>query len=119
MTAEGPIDHDRSGATVDEAIDKAETGSQTEGAHTPPDPGDTGDARREHIADVAGATDDRPDRNPSERSTPPEPGLSPTETGSGGAQNIAGARVSDRVAGGQPLPDDPPFDTDPEAGRQS
>lgn len=105
----GSPDHDRSGATVDEAIAKAEARSQGEGDHTAPDPGDSGESRREEIRSVEGATEGRVDRNPGE-ATQPEEGLSPTETGSGGAQNIAGARISDRVAGGQPTPDDPPFD---------
>ncbi|MGI8752657.1 MAG: hypothetical protein ACR2MN_10165 [Acidimicrobiales bacterium] len=105
----GSPDHDRSGATVDEGIAKAEAGSQGEGDHTAPDPGDTGQSRREEIRNVEGATEGRVDHDPGE-ATEPEQGLSPTETGSGGAQNIAGARISDRVAGGQPTPDDPPFD---------
>lgn len=105
----GSPDHDRSGATVDEGVAKAEAGSQVEGDHTAPDPGDSGEARRDEIRNVEGATEGRVDRNPGE-ATQPEQGLSPTETGSGGAQNIAGARISDRVAGGQPTPDDPPFD---------
>jgi hypothetical protein len=104
-------DHDRSGPTVDEAVTKAETGSQVDGVHAPAGPGDIGDSRREQIRDIGGATEDTVDRNPGEPATPPEPRLSPTETGSGGAQNIAGARISDRVAAGQPLPDEPPFDS--------
>jgi hypothetical protein len=114
----GSSDQDRSGATVDEAVANAEAGSQVDGVHTPPGPGDTGDSRREQIRDIGGATEGRVDRNPGEPATPPEPGLSPTETGSGGAQNIAGARISDRVAAGQPVPDEPPFDVDSDGDKR-
>jgi hypothetical protein len=108
----GSSDQDCSGAPVDEAVAKAETGSQVDGVHMPPGPGDTGDSRREQIRDFGAAHEPTMDRNPGEPAV--EPGLSPTETGSGGAQNIAGARISDRVAAGQPVPDEPPFDIDPE-----
>lgn len=93
---------------------KAEAGSEVEGAHNAPDPGDTGEFRREEIREVEGATDDD---NPGEATTP-EPGLSPTETGSGGAQNIAGARISDRVARGQPQLAEPLFGRHGEGDRQ-
>ncbi|MDQ6840721.1 MAG: hypothetical protein M3137_20885 [Actinomycetota bacterium] len=109
----GSPDDDRSGTTVDEGIARAEVGSEVEGFHTAPEEGDTGESRRAEIRDVEGATEGTVDRNPGE-ATPPEPGLSPTKTGSGGAQNIAGARISDRMAGKQPLPDEPPFDGDTE-----
>ncbi len=38
--------------------------------------------------------------------------LTPAEQGSGGAQSLVGGRVSDRVSGGEPVPDGPPSDTD-------
>jgi hypothetical protein len=34
----------------------------------------------------------------------------PAQAGSGGAQSVVGARASDRVAAGEPLPDSPPYD---------
>jgi len=117
--SQGSTDDDSGGSTVDEAISKAESGSQVDGVHTPPDPGDTGDARREEIGTVDGATEGRYDRNPGEPAPPAEPGLSPTETGSGGAQNIEGARISDRVAAGQPLPDEAPFNAGSEGEEPS
>jgi hypothetical protein len=47
------------------------------------------------------------------------PGPSPADSGSGGAQSLVGARASDRVAAGEPLPDEPPFDTDSEGTAQN
>ncbi len=113
----GAPDDDRSGATVDEAIAKAEAGSQVGEAHDPSDPGDTGDSRTEQIAHVGGATEGTVEGTPGE-TTPPDPGPSPTDIGSGGAQRIVGARISDRVAAGEPVPDGPPFDTGTESDPQ-
>lgn len=113
----GSPDDERSGSTVDEAIAKAEAGSQGEGEHTASDPGATGEHRRAEIRNVEGATEGTVEGNPG-GSAEPQPGLSPTEMGSGGAQDIAGGRISDRVAGGQPVPDEPPFGADGEGDTQ-
>jgi hypothetical protein len=40
---------------------------------------------------------------------PPAGNPDPAQAGSGGAQSIVGARASDRVAGGEPLPDSPAY----------
>ena len=105
-------DHDRSGSTVDEAVAKAEAGSQVEGVHTPSGREASGESRAERMVDVEGVTNGRVDGNPDEATTPPKPGPSPAETGSGGA------RISDRVAAGEAVPDGPPFDTDSEGNTQ-
>src|SRR5665647_2787005 len=105
-------DHDRSGSTV------AEAGSQVEGDLTPPGREASGESRAERMVDVEGVTNGRVDGNPDEATTPPKPGPSPAETGSGGAQRIVGARISDRVAAGEAVPDGPPFDTDSEGNTQ-
>jgi hypothetical protein len=108
----GSPDPDRSGSTVDEAVAKAEAGSQVEGVHTPSGQEASGESRVEQMADVEGVTEGRVDGSPGEPATPAEAGPSPGEVGSGGAQRVVGARTSDRVAGGEALPDGPPFDTD-------
>jgi hypothetical protein len=108
----GSSDEDLSGATIDEAIEKAEAGSQVAGAHTTSGQAASAQSRAEEIREVHGLTEGKVYGNPGEPATPPEPGPSPTESGSGGAQNIIGARISDRVAAGEPVPDGPPFDTD-------
>jgi hypothetical protein len=110
----GSPEPERSGSTVDEAVAKAEAGSQVEGVHTPSGQEESGDSRVEHMADVEGVTDGRVDGDPDETGASPKPGPSPADVGSGGAQRIVGARISDRVAGGEPVPDGPPFDTDSE-----
>ncbi len=110
----GSPDHDRSGPTIDDAVAKAEDGSQVDGVHTPSGEAASGESRVEQMPAVEGVTEGRVDGNPGESVTPPKPGPSPTEVGSGGAQRVVGARTSDRVAGGEPVPDGPPFDTDSE-----
>lgn len=126
MTTQGPgesdplrsPDDDRSGPTIDEAVDTAEAGSQVEGVHTPSGEAASGESRMEQMPDVAGVTEPRVDGDPGAPATPPEPGPAPAEIGSGGAQRIVGARISDRVAAGEPVPDGPPFDTESEGGAQ-
>jgi hypothetical protein len=110
----GSPEPERSGSTVDEAVAKAEEGSQVEGVHTPSGQEESGESRVEQMVDVEGVTEGRVDGSPGAPATPPEPGPSPAEVGSGGAQRVVGSRVSDRVAAGEPAPDGPPFDTDSE-----
>jgi hypothetical protein len=113
-TGDGPIgDHDDalSGSDINESIAKAEAGSQVREVHTASDPGQDEAERIEEIEDVAGATEGRRDGQPG-ASTVAEPGPSPRDIGSGGAQRVEGARISDRVAAGQPVPEAPPFDID-------
>lgn len=109
----GSPDHDRSGSDIDEAVALSEDGSQVEGVHRPAEPGAApGDSRLEQMTEVAGLTEGgNVHGDPGEATAALEPGLSPADAGSGGAQRIVGARISDRVAAGQPVPDGPPFDT--------
>jgi hypothetical protein len=102
--------HERSGTTVDEAVATAEDGSQVEGVHTPSGQAESGESRVEQMPNVQGVTGPRVDGTHGDE-PPPEPGPSPDEVGSGGAQRIVGARISDRVAAGQEVPDGPPFDS--------
>ncbi len=106
-------DHERSAPTVDAAVAQAEAGSQAHGVQNRSEVADE-DARVAEIEGVEGATDGTVEQSSGTSATTPQPGLRPTETGSGGAQDIAGARISDRVAGGQPGPDGAPFVASPE-----
>ncbi|MDQ3628120.1 MAG: hypothetical protein M3419_04810 [Actinomycetota bacterium] len=114
----GSPDHDRSGADIDEAVATAESDSQVEEIHTRSDETASGESRAERIRDVDTVTDGTADSNPDHQATPPDPGPSPADIGSGGAQRIGGARISDRVAAGEAVPDGPPFDTDSEGNPQ-
>lgn len=108
----GSPDPSRGGPDVEEAVDNAEDGSQAEGVHTPARAGESGDSRLEQMRDVD-VTSDRDDGESVGSATQkPQPGPSPADIGSGGAQRLEGARISDRVAGGEPVPDGPPFDED-------
>jgi hypothetical protein len=101
---------ERSGPTVDAAIRTAEEGSEVEDEHTLDEVADeVGESRVERMADEP-VTEPRTEGAPGTSSGAPEPGPSPADIGSGGAQRIEGARISDRVAGGEPVPDGPPFD---------
>ena len=106
----GSPEHERSGRTVDEAVEKFEAGSQVEGVHTPSGQAESGESRVERMVDVDRTSTPR---SPAEEgsdtdvSLPATPG--PEDIGSGGAQRLEGARISDRVAAGQPVPDGPPF----------
>jgi len=105
---------ERSGPTVDDAIRTAEEGSQVEDDHTLDDiADDVGESRVERMADQP-VTLPRTEGAPGTSSGAPEPGPSPADIGSGGAQRIEGARISDRVAAGEPVPDGPPFGEDEE-----
>lgn len=57
----GGPEHERSGATVDEAVAKAESGSQVDGEHTPSGQAESGDSRLEHMPDVDGTDGPRID----------------------------------------------------------
>jgi hypothetical protein len=103
---------ERSGPDVDAAIRTAEEGSEVEDEHTLDDMADeVGESRVERMADQP-VTEPRTEGAPGTSSGAPEPGPSPADIGSGGAQRIEGARISDRVAAGEPVPDGPPFDTE-------
>ena len=107
----GSPDETLGGPDVDAAVANAESGSQVEGVHTPSGHAESGDSRLEQMREVD-TTADRDDRNPDAAGArPAKPGPSPADIGSGGAQRVEGARISDRVAGGERAPDGPPFDS--------
>jgi hypothetical protein len=94
------------GPDIDAAVQNAEEDSLTEGVHRPAAPGETSaDSRLEQMREV----DTSPDAETTGAGDTPT-GPLPDEIGSGGAQRITGARISDRVAGGADAPDGPPFD---------
>ncbi len=109
----GAPEHERSGQHVDEAVEKFEEGSRIEGAHTPSGQAKSGESRMERMVDVDRTSTGRSaaEQESSIDESPPA-GPAPTDIGSGGAQRIEGARISDRVAGGQPVPEGPPFDSE-------
>ncbi|GLY16856.1 hypothetical protein LWF15_07565 [Kineosporia rhizophila] len=88
---------ERGGPTVDDAVANAESGSQVEGVHTPSGEAASGESRVEQMTEVPGVTEPRVDGVKGE-GEPLPPGPSPDEVGSGGAQRVVGARVSDRKA---------------------
>ena len=102
--------HERSGRDVEESIARAEEGTDEQGIHTLEGSGPSGASRVERMADVEETTEGRVERNEGDRAAPLKPGPSPADVGSGGAQRVEGARISDRVAGSEPVPDGPPFD---------
>ena len=102
--------HDRSGRDVEEGIARAEEGTEVQGEHTLENSGPSGASRVERMAGVEETTEGRVEKDDGERAAPLEPGPSPADVGSGGAQRVEGARISDRVAGSEPVPDGPPFD---------
>jgi hypothetical protein len=110
MTPRDPADHERSGKHVEESIARAEEGTEVQGTHTLEESGPSGDSRVERIADVEETTGGRVEREEGADPDPLEPGPGPTDVGSGGAQKVEGARISDRVAGSEPVPNGPPFD---------
>ncbi|GAB6898379.1 hypothetical protein [Kineosporia succinea] len=99
----GAPDPSRGGSTIDEAVANAEAGSRAEGDHTPSGQAASGESRAEKMTEVDVVSE------PRASDEPPDPGPSPVDVGSGGAQRVVGARVSDRVAAGETPPDGPPF----------
>src|SRR6185312_6862743 len=87
--------HERSGRDIEEAIARAEEGTDEQGTHTLEGAGPSGDSRVERMADVDETTEGRAERNEGAPTAPLEPGPSPTDVGSGGAQKVEGARISD------------------------
>lgn len=95
----------RGGPDIDAAVQNAEAGSRTEGVHRPAAPGETSaDSRLEQMREV-----DTTSTPEGQQAGDVPTGPLPDEIGSGGAQRILGARISDRVAGGAEPPDGPPF----------
>lgn len=104
--ADDPADPTRSGADVAEAVRVAEQGTGIGQVHTPP--AQPGTAPVEQAAGDPAMTGTAP--GPDEDGGPGVGNPDPSQAGSGGAQSIVGARASDRVAAGEPLPDSPPYD---------
>lgn len=105
-------DHDRSGSTVDKAVETAEQESQVEGVHTPSGQAASGESRVEQMPEVQGVDEPRVDGDPDASGQPGAPASTPDDLGSGGAQRIEGGRISDREAAGQAVSDGPPFHDD-------
>lgn len=102
-------DDSRSGGDIAEAIGTAEAGTALHETHTHPEQTKSGEAHVEQVAGDPAMTQGQHVRG----AGPPEPsGPSPAEAGSGGAQSLVGARVSDRLAAGEPQPAGGPFETE-------
>jgi hypothetical protein len=69
----GSPDEDRGGATVDEAVAAAESGSRVEGAHRLSGQPSSGESRVEQMPAVDGVTEGRTDGDPGEQVTAPKP----------------------------------------------
>jgi hypothetical protein len=106
----GNPDPSRGGIDVDEAVATAEKGSQVAGVHTPSGHEESGDSRLEQMREVEQHRVDGSD--PGATTPAPPDGPSPADIGAGGAQRIVGARISDRISGGEAVPDGLPFDKD-------
>lgn len=102
-------DPGRSGADVVEAVQTAADGTPHGGVQTGPDRTKPHAAPVEQVRGDPAMTGGQVVDGPGTRPDTPA-GPSPAEVGSGGAQSIVGARVSDRVSAGEPAPEGPPFD---------
>lgn len=114
LTAEPPsaadsADDSRSGGDIAEAINTAETGTALHETHTHPERTKSGEAHVEQAAGDPAMTQGQRVRGAED---PGVSGPSPADAGSGGAQSLVGARVSDRLAAGEPQPAGSPFDTE-------
>ncbi len=100
-TPEGQAD--RSGPDVVAAVERAAAGTQGGGVQTPPERAKPHEAPVEQVRGDEAMTGGQVVTGPGERAdTPSSP--DPAASGSGGAQSMVGARISDRVAAGE----DPP-----------
>jgi hypothetical protein len=104
----GSPDETRGGPNIEAAIANAEEGSVVQGVHTLPGEDENHDSRVEQMPGVEGVDGGRVDGVPG-GGTPLEPGPGPIDIGAGGAQRVEGARIPDRIASGEPVPDGPPF----------
>lgn len=98
---DGPEVDDRSGETVDEAVDVAAAGSASEGVQRPPSEARPGESPVEQTRDDPGMTEAQVLSGPGAAGGPdPAPPSTPPEEASesGGAQSLPGARTSDRTA---------------------
>lgn len=101
-----PAVDSRSGGDVAEAIGTAESGTALQETHTHPERTKSGEAHVEQVADDPPMTQGQRVRRAGAADAS---GPSPAAAGSGGAQSVIGARVSDRLAAGEPHPAGSPF----------
>ena len=94
---------DRSGPDVVAAVERAAAGTQGGGVQTPPERAKPHEAPVEQVRGDEAMTGGQVVPGPGERADIPS-SPDPAASGSGGAQSMAGARISDRVAAGE----DPP-----------
>lgn len=101
-------DPERSGADVVEAVETAAAGTPHGGVQTRPEEMKPHAAPVEQVHGDAAMTQGQVVDGPGDGSeTPTNP--SPAEAGSGGAQSVVGARVSDRLSAGEEAAGGPPF----------
>lgn len=108
---EAQADSSRSGADVREAVNVAEAGTKAEGDHAHPEQAKSGEAPVEQVYNDPAMTEGQRVATGAAPTTGIAPGLSPAESGSGGAQSVVGARGSDRRAAGEPPAAGAPFET--------
>jgi len=109
---DGPMDDqpavpERSGEDVAQAVERAAEGTPHDGVRTPAEQAKPHTAPVEQVRDDAAMTEGQVVDGPGSGSSPssnPEPAAA----GSGGAQSVVGARVSDRLSAGEQPPDGPP-----------
>jgi hypothetical protein len=106
-TEGGSPDHSRSGADIGEAIEVAEAGSSVQEVHNRPEDAKSGEAPVEQSGGDPEMTEGQVVLGEGEPGRHRAIGLDPAGGSSGAAQSAVGARVSDRVAGGEPPPADP------------
>jgi hypothetical protein len=104
-TGGGAPDHSRSGEDVIEAIEVAERGSSVEEVHGNPEDAKSGEAPVERAAGDPEMTEGQVVLGEGVPGRHRSVGLDPEAGSSGAAQSAPGARVSDRVAAGEDLPD--------------
>jgi hypothetical protein len=103
-------DHSRSGEDIAEAIEVAERGSSVQEVHDRPEDTKSGEAPVEQAGGDPEMTEGQVVLGEGQPGRHRATGLDPAGGSSGAAQSAVGARVSDRVAGGEPPPADPSAD---------
>ena len=98
------LDHSRSGDDIAEAIGVAERGSSVQEVHDRGTENTTGEAPVEQRTGDPGMTEGQVVLGDGVADGPTGPGPTPAEGTSGGAQSVAGARTSDRLAAGEEPP---------------
>lgn len=110
MTQDAPAttagDASRSGRDVVEAVERAAAGTRHDGVQTAPEDAKPHAAPVEQVRGDSSMTTGRVGDGPGAASRP-SANPDPAAAGSGGAQSVVGARVSDREAAGEQPPADP------------